>query len=356
MRVQRLVAALLVALVAGCGPAVAADDRVPAFRPAPPRPYAVGVRHLVVDPDGSRPLPVTVWYPAEPTAPAHATAPATTRLAAGPAGSEATSDPSSDATSSLTSGSATSGPTDGGAAAGPVPWPDVPVAAGRFPVVVYSHGLHSLPDLHAPLTTRWAAAGFVVVAPTYPRTSLRARDFTRADVRNQPADGWRLIRHLVRLDARPGDPLAGHLAVDRFAAAGHSAGGFTTAGMFTSGHSRRLRAGIVIAGGGLAGSFAGPVAPMLFVHGGADPIVPEPVGRAAYARSLGPAAFLGLPGQGHGEYLTPGRPGFAQVLAATTDFLRWTLYDDRRARDRLPADAVLPGVTTLTTRALPGHA
>lgn len=141
--------------------------------------------------------------------------------------------------------------------------------------------------------------------------------------------------------------------MDRFAAAGHSAGGFTTAGMFTSGHPRRLRAGIVIAGGGLAGSFAGPVAPLLFVHGGADPIVPESVGRAAYGRSLGPAAFLGLPGQGHGEYLTPGRPGFAQVLAATTDFLRWTLYDDRRARDRLPADAVLPGVTTLTTRALP---
>ncbi|GHJ51792.1 hypothetical protein Nm8I071_10990 [Nonomuraea sp. TT08I-71] len=315
VRVQRLVAALLVTLVAGCGPAAAAtDDRVPSFRPAPPRPYAVGVRHVVVDPDGSRPLPVTVWYPAEPAAPPHAT----TRQAAGP-----------------------------------VPWPDVPVAAGRFPVVVYSHGLHSLPDLHAPLTTRWAAAGFVVAAPTYPRTNLRARDFTRADVRNQPADGWRLIRHLVRLDARPGDPLAGHLAVDRFAAAGHSAGGFTTAGMFASGHSRRLRAGIVIAGGGLAGSFAGPVAPVLFVHGGADPIVPESVGRAAYARSVGPAAFLGLPGQGHGEYLTPGRPGFAQVLAATTDFLRWTLYDDRRARDRLPADAVLPGVTTLTTRALP---
>nr|WP_139141851.1 alpha/beta hydrolase [Micromonospora chaiyaphumensis] len=328
MRVQRLVAALLVALVAGCGPAVAAtDDRGLSLGPAPLRPYAVGVRQLVLDPGGPRPLPVTVWYPADPAAPIPATA--------GP------------------TGGAVAGPSGG---AGPVPRRDAPVAAGRFPVVVYSHGLHSLPELHAALTTRWAAAGFVVAAPAYPRTNLRARDFTRADVRNQPADGWRLIRHLVRLDARPGDPLAGHLAVDRFAAAGHSAGGFTTAGMFTSGHSPRLRAGIVIAGGGLAGSFAGPVAPLLFVHGGADPIVPESVGRAAYARSLGPAVFLGLPGQGHGEYLTPGRPGFAQVLATTTDFLRWTLYADRRARDRLPADALLPGLTTLTTRALPARA
>ncbi|PWU51844.1 alpha/beta hydrolase [Micromonospora globispora] len=304
MGVQRLVAALMTALLAGCGPATAATGGAPPpARHAPLGAYAVGVRQLTVDPTGPRPLPVTIWYPA----------------AGGPPGpTPATS--------------------------------DAPVAAGRFPVVIYSHGLRSLPELHAPLTTRWAAAGFVVAAPTYPRTNLRTPTFTRADVRNQPADGWRLIRHLVRLDARRADPLAGHLDVDRIAAAGHSAGGFTTAGMFTAGHSARLRSGIVIAGGGLAGSFAGPPAPLLFVHGGADPIVPESVGRAAYARTGGPAAFLSLPGQGHGEYLTPGRPGFAQVLATTIDFLRWTLYDDAAGLRRLPADAALPGVTTLITR------
>ncbi|PWR16515.1 alpha/beta hydrolase, partial [Micromonospora sicca] len=304
MEGQRLAAVLVTALLAGCGPATAATGGpapgaigAASSGHAPQRSWPVGVRQLTVDPDGPRPLPVTIWYPA--AAPA------------GPAGPSTT---------------------------GPAPMAAAPVAAGRFPVVVYSHGLRSLPELHAPLTTRWAAAGFVVAAPTYPRTNLRAPGFTRADVRNQPADGWRLIRHLVRLDAHD-DPLAGHLAVDRIAAAGHSAGGFTTAGMFTSGHSARLRSGIVLAGGGLAGSFAGPPAPLLFVHGGADPIVPESVGRAAYARATGPAAFLSLPGQGHGEYLSPGHPGFTQVLATTTDFLRWTLYDDRAALHRLPADA-----------------
>ncbi|WP_319459517.1 alpha/beta hydrolase [Micromonospora sp. RTP1Z1] len=328
MGVQRLVAALLTALLTGCGPATAATGgappgtgRVASSGHAPQRSWPVGVRQLTVDPDGPRPLPVTIWYPAAPACPAGPPGPA--------------------------------GPASPAGTGGPVPTAGAPVAAGRFPVVVYSHGLRSLPELHAPLTTRWAAAGFVVAAPTYPRTNLRAADFTRADVRNQPADGWRLIRHLVRLDARRDDPLAGHLAVDRIAAAGHSAGGFTTAGMFSSGHSARLRSGIVIAGGGLAGSFAGPPAPLLFVHGGADPIVPESVGRAAYARATGPAAFLGLPGQGHGEYLTPGHPGFAQVLATSTDFLRWTLYGDPTARQRLPTDARLPTVTTLTTRSLP---
>ncbi|MFD2767301.1 alpha/beta hydrolase family protein [Micromonospora eburnea] len=324
MRVQRLVAALVTALLAGCAPAMTAAPEPPTSQSAPQRTYAVGMRQFVVDPGGPRPLPVTVWYPVEPAAPT--------------------------ATGSVPTATRSAAPTATPSPGAPEVRPGAAVAAGRFPVVIYSHGLRSLPELHAPLTTRWAAAGFVVAAPTFPRTNLRARDFTRADVRNQPADGWRLIRHLVRLDAHRGDPLAGHLAVNRIGAAGHSAGGFTTAGMFTAGHSARLRAGIVIAGGGLAGGLAGPVAPLLFVHGSADPIVPESVGRAGYARVLGPAAFLSLPGQGHGEYLIPGRPGFVQVLATTIDFLRWTLYDDRAALRRLPADAQLPGVTALTSR------
>lgn len=293
MGVKRLVAVLMTALLAGCGPATAAPGATaPPARPAPEGAYAVGVRTFTVDPSSARPLPVTVWYPAD----------------------------------------------------------DNGVAAGRFPVVVYSHGLDSLPELHAGLTARWAAAGFVVAAPAYPHTRRGTPRFSRADVRRQPADGWRLIRHLVRLDARGGDPLAGHLDVTRFAAAGHSAGGFTTSGMFTSGRSERLRAGIVIAGGGMAGSFAGPAAPLLFVHGTADPIVPASVGRAAYHRTTGPAAFLSLLGQGHGEYLTPGRPGFDQVLATTTDFLRRTLYGDPAAGRRLPGDARSPGVTAYETR------
>ncbi|SCL41286.1 Alpha/beta hydrolase family protein [Micromonospora pallida] len=283
----RLLVALLTALLAGCGPATAATGLSPSPRPVPREAYAVGVRTLTVEPGSARPLPVTVWYPA--------------------AGRS--------------------------------------VAPGRFPLVLYSHGLHSLPVLHAEVTSRWAAAGFVVAAPAYPHTNRRSAQFDRADVRNQPADAWRVIRHLIRLDGLRGDPLAGHLDTDRVAAAGHSAGGFTTAGMFTSGHPARLRAGIVIAGGGMAGSFAGPPATLLFVHGEADRIVPWHVGRAGYDRTDWPRAFLTLPGQGHGEYLTPGRPGFEQVIAATTDLLRWRLYDDPAAGRRIATGARLPGVT-----------
>ncbi|MEU7793824.1 alpha/beta hydrolase [Micromonospora tulbaghiae] len=358
MRGQRLVAALMTALLAGCGPAVATSDPVPAaVGPAPTHQYAVGMRQFTLDPDGRRPLPVTVWYPAQPPSPArpHTAGPGPTGSGSagadqapvlpGPRGPRASALPSVVA---APSGRATP------ASPGPRVRPGAPFAAGRFPVVLYSHGLRSLPALHAALTSRWAAAGFVVVAPTYPRTNQRARAFTREDVRNQPADAWRLIRHLVRLGARPGDPLGAHMAVDRFAAAGHSAGGHTTLGMFASGQPFPVRAGIVIAGGRMVAGLSRPLAPMLFVHGSADRIVPESIGRAAYARCLGPAAFLSLTGQGHGEYLTPGRPGFAQVLATTTEFLRWTLYADRAALRRLPADAAAPDTTTtFTTRSLP---
>ncbi|MFG1872350.1 alpha/beta hydrolase family protein [Micromonospora arborensis] len=287
MGAGRLIAVLMTTLLVGCAPATAGtggSDGPLSARRAPEGTYAVGVRTFTLDPSSSRPLPVTIWFPAA---------------------------------------------ADG-------------VADGRFPVVVYSHGLFSRPDLHAGLTTRWAAAGFVVAAPAYPRTRQGAAHFSRDDVRNQPADAWRLIRHLGRLDRNRADPLAGHLDLSSIAAAGHSAGGYTTSGMFSEGHPARLRAGIVIAGGGLPGSFAGPAAPMLFVHGTADAVVPVTVGRAAYGRTPGPAAFLSLSGQDHGAYLTPGNPGFAPVLATTTDFLRWTLYGDQSAGARLPADAGTP--------------
>ncbi|MDQ7907239.1 hypothetical protein RB614_22245 [Phytohabitans sp. ZYX-F-186] len=174
------------------------------------------------------------------------------------------------------------------------------------------------------------AAGFVVAAPAYPRTRKDARRFSRADVRNQPADAWYVVRKVLAVPI-----FAGHLDAGRIAAAGHSAGGYTTAGLFTAGHDRRLRGGIVIAGAGMAGAFSGPRAALLFIHGTADPTVPIEAARAAYDRVNWPKAFLALKGQDHGAYLTPGQPDFTRVLATTLDFLRWTLYDDLAARGRL---------------------
>ncbi|WP_203859064.1 alpha/beta hydrolase [Plantactinospora mayteni] len=308
-RVAGLFVLLLPIALTASGWVVAAP--APAAPPgsAPDRTYAVGVRTLDLGRGTARPLPVTIWYPARDDRPT----------------------------------SSTAGPT--------VPRRNAPVAAGKFPIVLFSHGLHSLPEFHAPLTTRWAAAGFVVAAPAYPHTKRGARRFDRNDIRRQPGDAWRVIQHVRRLDQVSGDQFAGHLAVTRIGAVGHSAGGYTTAGLFAPGHSEWLRGGIVIGGAGMPGAtFGGPPAPLLFVHGDADRVVPVARGRDAFRRVPWPKAFLTVRGQGHGEYLIPGRRGFAQTMAATTEFLRWTLYGDVRARRDLPTGATSPGTTVFANR------
>jgi dienelactone hydrolase len=217
-----------------------------------------------------------------------------------------------------------------------------PKGAGRFPVVIFSHGLNGRPSDYRELLTRWAAAGFVVAAPAYPHTTRGAARFDALDVVNQPADASYVLTKVLALNTKNGDPLRGHLDTARVAAAGHSAGGITTVGLFSLGRDDRLTAGIVLAGNGLGmgKAYAGRPASLLFVHGDKDPIVPYDWGRAAYDAVPWPKAWLRLRGQGHIDpYLRPGASAFAAVNRTTTDFLRWTLYGDATAKRRLAADA-----------------
>ncbi|GAA1841405.1 hypothetical protein GCM10009687_03420 [Asanoa iriomotensis] len=280
-----LLALLLVFAISAFVPAVSAAPGAPTT--AAPGAYPVGVRTLFLDRGAARPLPTTVWYPAGPAA-----------------GNPGTGTVSRDAA----------------------------LAAGRFPLVIFSHGLQSRPEDHVQMTTRWAAAGFVVIAPAYPHTKKNAPGYTRNDLVNQPADAWAVVTSVSRLDATPGDLFAGHLDTNDVVAAGHSGGAYTAAAMFQRGHSSHLRGAIVIAGARPRFEFGGPPAAMLFIHGDADPTVPYSTGRAVYARVPWDKGFLTLHGLNHGSYLSPGRPGFNEVMTSTTDFLRWRLDGDNHAR------------------------
>ncbi|WP_229403047.1 alpha/beta hydrolase family protein [Micromonospora okii] len=269
---------------------------------APSEAFAVGVRQLRLTRD-DRPLPVTVWYPARGSA--------------------------------------------GGAAERSAP----PAATGRFPVVMFSHGLGSRPDEYAALLTRWAAAGFVVAAPTFPHTA-KGGDGRMLDVLNQPADVSYALTRLLALDTVDGDPLRGRLAADRVAAAGHSAGAVTTIGLFTGGRDDRLRAGVVLAGTalGVGTAFAGAAAPQLFVHGEADEVVAYASGRAAYEKVPWPKAMLSLPKGDHGRALLADDDSLRVVSDTTVEFLRWTLYGDAAAKRRLPTGATRGNLATLDDR------
>jgi fermentation-respiration switch protein FrsA (DUF1100 family) len=221
--------------------------------------------------------------------------------------------------------------------------PDAQPAPGPFPVVLFSHGLRGVPEDYRALVTRWAGAGFVVAAPAYPLTHRGAAEVVPGDLRNQPADASFVLTAVLGLGAERGDPLGGRLDAGRVGAAGHSEGALTTVGLFNAcRRDARLKAGVVLAGDlvGFGPEFAGPAAPLLFVHGVRDRVVPYALGRRAFEADPWPKALLTLAGAGHLEpYLRPGDPGFELVAGATTDFLRWSLAGDQAALAALRARA-----------------
>jgi dienelactone hydrolase len=199
--------------------------------------------------------------------------------------------------------------------------PGLRPAHGRFPLVLYSHGLSGSPQRVAKTLVGWAAAGFVVAAPSYPYTHEHTHDYRRWDIVNQPDDARFVLKNVLRLN----DSLGAAIDSGHIAAAGHSAGGYTTTGLFVAGHDPRLKAGVVLSGWRAPGAFAGPPARMLFLQGTADPVVPMAKSRAAYARVPWTKRYLILHGVSHANYLRPGERGYRMMNDVVLDFLRANL-------------------------------
>jgi dienelactone hydrolase len=231
-------------------------------------------------------------------------------------------------------------------AARPLPttvWAPAGTAPGPFPLILFSHGLIARPSDYAQVLSAWAKAGFVVAAPAYPHTATGVAKIDPLDIANQPADASYVISQVLALNTKAGDALRGRIDTARIAAAGHSAGGITTVGLFSTDRDDRLDAGVVLAGEKvLPAPFTGPAAPMLFVHGKLDRTVPYARGLAAFQAVPWSRAMLTITNGGH----VTGTTGLGPVLTTTTDFLRWSLYGDRAAKARLKADATKGGAGT----------
>jgi dienelactone hydrolase len=278
---------------------LAAQDVTAPYTPppgsAPASAFAVGRRVLQFSRGADRPLPTTVWYPATGTVPGT-----------------------------------------------PDPVDDAPAATGRFPVVLFSHGLTSQPGDYAPMLARWAQAGFIVAGPTYPHTSYGVADLDALDIVDQPQDASSVLDALLALT----DPLGRIIDPDRLAAAGHSAGGITTVGLFSAHRDERLKAGVVLAGTDFQGApFSGPSAAMLFVHGRKDTTVTYRAGHAVFAAVPWSRAMLSITDGGH----VTRAADFEATTGTSTEFLRWALYGDGAARGRIPAAARSGAVATVET-------
>ncbi|WP_432835449.1 alpha/beta hydrolase family protein [Dactylosporangium sp. CA-092794] len=259
-----------------------------------PAPHAVGVRHFTFARGKNRPLPTTVWYPVRGSA----------RQTKGRTQLDAT----------------------------PLP--------GEFPLLLWSHGFYSNPQMYEGMTKFLAEAGYVVAAPAYPFTKKDGPKFDKTDVPNQALDASYVISQMMQ----PGNPLAASIDPDRLGAIGHSGGGTTTDWLFTGHRDPRLKVGVIFAGRPTTAYKGSPV-PLLFIHGDKDPVVAYSQGRESYGKDPWPKAFLTIQGGEHGAGTNDPERGHVQAMATLLDFLDWAFDSDDAARLRLADDATLPGYT-----------
>jgi hypothetical protein len=113
-------------------------------------------------------------------------------------------------------------------------------AFAPYPVIVFAHGYGVDPNTYRALLQSWAEAGYVVVAPFFPDTSIEAIEAqhgvdTEADMFNQPGDIAFVVSEIAeagRGKAPPGAALlVGLVNSSRLILAGQSDGADTIAGL-----------------------------------------------------------------------------------------------------------------------------
>ena len=246
------------------------------------------------------------------------------------------------------------GPTREPARAGtlPVPVPDAAADSsdGPHPLVVFAHGFGGNEQLLLPLATNWAQAGYIVAIPRFPLTNtLTPGGINGADIANQPGD----VSFLFDTLTGPNDsPVNGLVDADRLALAGHSNGGITTLGAIANSCCKERRIGAAIVFAGVTSPFGGgtydltDIPPVLFVHGVNDAQIDFDQAARIFNDAATPKAMLRIDAGDHVSILVSSAPEFAEVTAATIDFLDLTLLGDPTAAARLAQDET-PGRSTM---------
>src|SRR3984957_5819314 len=91
-------------------------------------------------------------------------------------------------------------------------------APGPLPLIVFAHGWNSNPSVYEVLLDTWAAAGFLVAAPTFPDSADTLPGAPVSNYPDQARDMSFVISSLLGGIEKPVDP-------SRIAVAGHSDGG-----------------------------------------------------------------------------------------------------------------------------------
>lgn len=208
------------------------------------------------------------------------------------------------------------------------PVTNAPVADGVFPIAEFTHSYGWSPQGSMAIIRPLVAAGFIVPGPRF--------NFTMGDIRNgaHGKDVSEVISRTLALNTA-NDPLRGHINTTAgVGVSGHSAGAMTTHTLLTIAPDPRIKAAVPLATVDTGNPAPSVRAKVLFIHGDKDPTCPISSARQAYRELPTPKAFLTFRGGNHGNYF-----GDSRTRSTLVDWMRWALYTDTAARDRLRADA-----------------
>ena len=215
-----------------------------------------------------------------------------------------------------------------------------PVGTTRaLPLIVLAHGLNGHPHQLDELAEAWAAAGFVVAAPKFPRVNQGADGKAiLADAAEYPGDVSFVISEMTDVNARPG-PLHARIDPTKVGTAGMSLGGMAVYGLVsnTCCLDRRVDAAILM--GAVRRAFPSGVyhpqgIPVMLVQGDADTGYGNSV--RAYPELAPPRWFITLRGGRHGPPFEDDPDEFDEfVRTATTAFWQRYLAGDRTAAERI---------------------
>lgn len=197
---------------------------------------------------------------------------------------------------------------------------NAPVAPGRHPLVVFSHGYRGAGDQTIFLMEALARAGYLVAAPEHgDAMSVRSdrgerpgfadpESWTEEKFAGRREDVRHLLDHLLRMDAETGSFLHGRVNRDAIGGAGHSLGGYTMlalAGGWESWRDERLKAVLVVspyAQPFLRGEALSRVQVPVMLQGGTQDAAITPFLAPVYRKLGAPKYFATLENANHFEW------------------------------------------------------
>jgi fermentation-respiration switch protein FrsA (DUF1100 family) len=232
----------------------------------------------------------------------------------------------------------------------------VPDGEGPFPLVVHAHGFNGNPGKFVQLFTRWAEAGYVVVAPRFPMTNdIDAGTGVLGDYVNQPADVSFVIDEVLALVDGDHPVLGGRVDESRIGLSGHSLGGATAYGLVFHDCCRDDRIDAVTLMSTLPLPFGDSDfhfddgSPVLLLQLTGDPIVPYDEAVQTYEAASRPKYLVTLEDTGHFEPYEDFPSDHDELVGSVTTVF-WDAYlrDRRDAPDELVATAEGANLTSIT--------